>query len=438
VQQRHHAAGDGDQLARRSAVKVLHLAPSARSADALTAHSFIDEEILGQREMGIECHVLSDALTSRETRHGVPVHGLPEESVAFKMRRMAALANRTAHELPWRAARNAREFVHALRIEAAAADVIRRERIDVVHSHFGWPGGFGGAVAAAAADVPIVASLRGMDLLVREDLGYGLRRDAGYRAALSGLLQRATRTVYATEFMRRAGIAAGAPAARTIVVRKGVDLQRFRPAADRAAAARALGFDTPMILAVGGLGPRKGYTDLIDALGWLSAFPWTLALCGDGPDRGALDARARALGIGSRVRFCGWIPRERIADYFAAADIFVHPALVEAAGNVILEAQAAGCAVIATDSGGPAEYIVEGDTGKTIPPADPAALADALRVVLEDDARRARLGRLARQSAETSYDYARMIRDLTGVYTEALESSSRKPDITYSAPQPAI
>jgi glycosyltransferase involved in cell wall biosynthesis len=412
-------------------VRVLHLAPSARSADALTAHSFIDEEILALRETGLECHVLSDALTCRDTRHGVPVHGLPDEGTAVKMRRIAALANRTAGELPWGAARNAREFVHALRIEAAALDVIRRERIDVVHSHFGWPGGFGGALAAAAHHVPIVASLRGMDLLIRDDIGYGLRRDAGYRAALAGLLTQATRTIYATEFMRREGIAAGAPPERTVVVRKGVDLQRFRPAADRAAAARALGVEPPMILAVGGLGPRKGYADLLDALGWLTTLPWTLALCGDGSERDALETRARALGIGSRVRFCGWISRERIASYFAAADIFVHPALVEAAGNVILEAQAAGCAVVATDSGGPAEYVIEGETGKTVPPADPAALADALRVVLEDDARRARWGRQARRSMETRHDYARMIRDLTDVYTEAVGAESRQAAAIY-------
>ena len=404
-------------------MKVLHLAPSTGAADALTAHSFIDEEILALREAGLECHVVSDALTHRERRHGVQVHGLPADGAALKMRRMAALANRTSRVLPWGGVRNAREFVHALRIEAAAADVITRERIDVVHSHFGWPGGFGGVVAAAATDVPLVASLRGMDLLVRDDIGYGLRRDAGYRAAVNGLLRRATRTVYATEFMRREGIAAGAPPARTRVVRKGVDLQRFRPAADRAAAARTLGFEPPMMLAVGGLGPRKGYRDLLDALGSLDSFQWTLALCGEGSERRALEDRARSLGMESRVRFCGWISRERIADYFAAADIFVHPALVEAAGNVILEAQAAGCAVIATDSGGPAEYIVEGETGRTVQPANPAALADALRFMLEDDIRRARQSRQARLSAETNYDYARMIRDLTAIYAEARPSA---------------
>jgi len=402
-------------------VKVLQLAPSAPNADALTAHSFIDEEILALRDAGVECHVLSDSATGSEIRHGVQVHSLADEGPASKMRQIAALANRAARRLPWGAVRNAREFVHALRIEAAAADLVRREHIDIVHSHFGWPGGFGGTVAAAAVDdVPVIASLRGMDLLVRDDIGYGLRRDKGYRAALAGLLTRATRTVYATEFMQREGIAAGAAQERTVVVRKGVDLQRFCPAADRAAAARELGFEPPMILAVGGLGPRKGYGDLLDALGRLRAFDWTLALCGEGPDRGALEARARSLGIDPRIRFCGWIPRHRIATYFAAADIFVHPALVEAAGNVILEAQAAGCAVVATDCGGPAEYVIEGETGKTVPPEDPAALADALRALLEDDADRARMASCARRSVETNHSYPRMIRDLTAVYSATL------------------
>jgi glycosyltransferase involved in cell wall biosynthesis len=249
---------------------------------------------------------------------------------------MAARANRTLRVVPWGAVRNAREFVHALRIEAAAADVITREQIDVVHSNFGWPGGFGGVVAAAATDVPLVASLRGMDLLVRDDIGYGLRRDAGYRAALTGLLRRAARTVYATEFMRREGVAAGAPPARTSVVRKGVDLQRFRPAADRAAAARALGFEAPMMLAVGGLGPRKGYGDLLDALGSLDSFQWTLALCGEGSASCPRGSRALA-GIESRpVLRLDCAPTNR--RLLRRRGHLRSPGARRSAGNVILEA----------------------------------------------------------------------------------------------------
>lgn len=405
-------------------MKVLHLAPPSRGGDTFTAHSFIDEEIAALREAGVECHVLSDVQSRSAVRDGVRVHGLSGGRAAAKLRHVAKLAYGTARHVPWLAARNPREFVHALRIEAAAADLVREEEIDLIHSHFGWPAGFGGSLAAVAAGVPVVASLRGMDLLIGDDIGYGLRRDASYHAALVTLLASAARTVYATEFMKREGVALGASTKRAVVVRKGADLQRFRPARDPWAEARALGLEPPVILAVGSLGPRKGYGDLLDALGQLTDLPWSLALCGDGPERHALEARARLAGIGQRVQFCGSIPRDRIARYFSAADVFVHPALIEAAGNVVLEALASACAVVVTKCGGPAEYIREDDTGLIVPPSDPAALGAALRRLLGDDARRQQMGMSARRSAETSYNYARMIRDLSTVYEEALDETA--------------
>ena len=129
----------------------------------------------------------------------------------------------------------------------------------------------------------------------------------------------------------------------------------FHPATNRGECQTALGVTGPVILGVGILGPRKGYEQLIDALARLGERPWTLLLCGEGMLRDALEARARALGFADRIRFLGWVPRTDIPRYFAAADVFVHPALLEAAGNVILEAQASGCATIATDCGGPSE-----------------------------------------------------------------------------------
>jgi glycosyltransferase involved in cell wall biosynthesis len=406
-------------------LKVLHLAPPAVKPDALTAHSFIDEEILALREAGIDCQVLSDTGTA-SVRHGVSVSAPASLTLPHKLRRLLSFSRRNARALPVMALRHPRQLAHALRVEEAAADLIRREGIDLVHSHFGWPGGFGGVLAAASAGVPLVAALRGMDVLVNEEIGYGLRRDAGYRSSLDVLLTHAQRTLYATEFLRRIALGLGSPADRAVVVRKGVDLSRFRPAADRAAEQTALGLGGPVILGVGILGPRKGYHHLLDALGGLRQMPWTLALCGEGAHRDALEAQAGRLGIADRVRFLGWVPREAIGRYFAAADIFVHTALVEAAGNVILEAQAAGCATVTSDSGGPPEYIVAGETGLIVPPENPDALRAALQTLLEDVDLRARLGMAARHAAETRFSYARMIADLIAVYRDVMETS--RPD----------
>jgi glycosyltransferase involved in cell wall biosynthesis len=403
-------------------IRVLQLAPATPDPDRLTAHSFIDEEILALSESGVECVVLSDEAPASGTRRGVPVVGVPKHRGFVDVGDAAGFAARHALRIPWYG--SPWELFHAVRIELAAARAIAAHRIDVVHSHFGWPAGLGGALAAAETGVPLVASLRGMDLLRSDALGYGLRRDASFDGAIRRLLASATRTVYATEFMRTAGIEAGAPPERTVLIRKGVDLARFHPAADRRAARRALNLHTPIVLAVGTLIPRKGYNVLLNALAPLAPLPWTLVLCGDGPDRSLLEAQALALGLRDRVRFAGIVDRDTIARYFSAADLFAHPSPIEAAGNVILEALAAGVPVVCTDTGGPQEYIVDGQTGFLVAAEDRAAMTKQIRTLLEQPAVRASASLAARLTAEQHYDYRRMIGDYAAVYESCRAGAS--------------
>jgi glycosyltransferase involved in cell wall biosynthesis len=118
------------------------------------------------------------------------------------------------------------------------------------------------------------------------------------------------------------------------------------------------------------------------------------------------------------------VTRQHIADYFAAADVFVHAAELEAAGNVVLEAMACGTAVVVTDSGGPGEYVLEGVTGFVIPVGDAAALVERLRTLLIDPVLRDRLGRAARAQVELRHAYPRMMADLRAVYDGVLSPAS--------------
>ena len=294
--------------------------------------------------------------------------------------------------------------------------MIRREQIDLIHSHFGWPAGLGGALAARVTGIPVVTSIRGTDVLVRTDLDYGLRRDPAYDVALKHLFRVASRVLVATSFMQSAAMNAGADPHKIRVVDKGVDLVRFFPAANRVEARTRLGVSGSLVLAVGSLQRRKGFETIIEALAALRRSDVTLAICGTGDERPALEGLALAHGVGSQVRFEGQVSRHRIGEYFAAADVFVHAAELEAAGNVILEAQASGAAVIVTDSGGPGEYVDDGVTGFVIPVGDRTALAARLEALLSDLSLNARLARAARGRVESRHDYSRMMTALRGVY----------------------
>jgi glycosyltransferase involved in cell wall biosynthesis len=397
----------------------LYLAPPARPADALAAHSFIAEEIQALASAGVGAVVLSDEFEGEKTFDGVRVVGLARRRSLADVAAWLSFAGRFA-PTTWRMTTTATDMadtLHAIRVEQAAAAVIRQEQIDVVHSHFAWPGGLGGLLAARAAGVPLVASLRGMDLLTEEKFGHGLRLDPAYDIALRTLLSRADVVVTATDFMRGRALALGAAAARVTLISKGVDTDRFAPAADRAALQAALGLSAPVVLAAGNLKPIKGFDRLIAALAQVGR-PWQLVICGSGPDRGALEARARSLGVAARVRFAGQLPRQMIARYFAAADLFVHPARLEAAGNVVLEALASGCPVVCTDSGGPTEFVRHGCTGLVVDD-DIETMAGAIELVLADDVWRAEMGAAARHAIEDHHAMTRMVAELNAVYARA-------------------
>jgi 1,2-diacylglycerol 3-alpha-glucosyltransferase len=100
---------------------------------------------------------------------------------------------------------------------------------------------------------------------------------------------------------------------------------------------------------VGRLGREKNVELLLEAL-TLTQVPARLAIAGDGPEREVLEARAGELGVGERVRFLGPLERSELPDYYASADAFVFPSVTETQGLVLVEAMAAGCAVIAADA----------------------------------------------------------------------------------------
>ena len=154
-------------------------------------------------------------------------------------------------------------------------------------------------------------------------------------------------------------------------------LPNFVPDMSSAPVARA-SLDTPegvpLALALGRLHRNKGFDVLIDALARAPATH--LWLAGEGPDRARLEARVRQLALGDRMRFLGW--REDTAALLAAADMLVCPSRHEPLGNVVIEAWAAGRAVVAASSAGPAALIRDGVNGLIVPVEDAEALAHAM------------------------------------------------------------
>jgi glycosyltransferase involved in cell wall biosynthesis len=155
------------------------------------------------------------------------------------------------------------------------------------------------------------------------------------------------------------------------------------------------------------------YRVLGAALAGLLDRDWSLDVIGDGPARAEVAACFEALG--SRIRYAGALAEPAIAQHLAAADLFVWPAINEAFGMALLEAQASGLPVIAGRSGGVGDVVAEGVTGLLTPPGDAAAFAAAVRALLADPPRRIAMGEAARDKIRRDHDLPAAAGRLAGI-----------------------
>ncbi|MFD5317307.1 glycosyltransferase family 4 protein [Streptomyces sp. NPDC127098] len=198
-------------------------------------------------------------------------------------------------------------------------------------------------------------------------------------------------------------------AGRMVQLPPGVDEKTFHPDSGGAAVRAALGLtDRPVVVCVSRLVPRKGQDTLIRAMPRiLAAEPdAVLLIVGGGPYRGDLERLAADLDVAASVRFTGAIPWSELPAHFGAGDVFAMPCRtrrggldVEGLGIVYLEASATGLPVVAGDSGGAPDAVLDGETGWVVrggAESAPAETADRVVTLLRDPELRRRMGERGR------------------------------------------
>jgi glycosyltransferase involved in cell wall biosynthesis len=219
----------------------------------------------------------------------------------------------------------------------------------------------------------------------------------------------------------------GLPAARTAHIGNFVDIPAASPPERLADWRRRLAIpeDALVLAAVGRLHPVKGFADLLTALALLeTAFhhrPLVLVIVGDGPLNAKLRNHAEQLGIGDRIRWVGWQLDPH--PYYELADLFVCPSRHETLGNVILEAWGHGRAVLSTQTPGALELVAHGEDAWLVPPRQPRALADGIRLLLADEPLRARLASQGRGKVEARYSQQHIVNAYLDFYQRLLAAT---------------
>jgi glycosyltransferase involved in cell wall biosynthesis len=290
---------------------------------------------------------------------------------------------------------------------------IRRERIDIIHTHL-LAADIMGRIAGFITRRPVVSTIHnGRVDLDKEPLHRRLMERWSARLWCRRLI--VVSTILRDEIAAWFGFRPG----RVLAIPNGIDTSRFVPPPDFGAAAvkrDLLGGDYPMITNVARLTPQKAQRYLVEAAARIAPThpDVRFVIVGDGELRDEIVDLVRAHDLSDRFIITG--PRTDIPRILAASDVFVLSSLWEGMPLSLLEAMSACCPAVATDVGGVSEVLKDSVTGLLVPPADVDALTRAITDCL-DNPRAARKRAAAAQSMViTRYDKTTMVRKWQAVY----------------------
>jgi colanic acid/amylovoran biosynthesis glycosyltransferase len=218
-----------------------------------------------------------------------------------------------------------------------------------------------------------------------------------------------TETDYAAQFLRERF---ADRADRVHRIYNGLDLGEFHPA--------DFSSTPPLIVAVGRLIPKKGFSDLIRACSLLAerGKSFQCEIIGEGPLEDELRAQIERLGLQDRVVLSGAKPQSQVRRRLSAANVFVLASVIDADGGmdnlptVIMEAMATRLPVVSTDVGGIPEMVIQNETGFLVQPGDVESMADAIQKVISEQSLAATLGPAGYRRAQALFSIEKNVREL--------------------------
>lgn len=379
---------------------------------------------------------MAEALSQRPLRIGITCYpsvggsGILASELGDELARRGHEVHFIAYEQPFRMPTGPRVHFHpvvvnsydlfkypdyTLPLSVKMAEVSRDQALDVLHVHYAVPHATAAVLARemlhAERRLKIITTLHGTDTTL-------LGRDPGYGPAIRHALEHSDAITTVSEFMRTETV-------RLLGVQRPIEVIHnfFEPRAaehDRAEVRRELGLtaDEGMLLHLSNLRPLKRIDLLVDTLARLRPQADCRLVVLAGGDPAPLLAAARRAGVADRV-----IVREKVTDiegYLQAADVGLFTSEVESFCLSILELMSLGCPSAAFAVGGIPEVSSHNGTGLLVPFGDTAALAAGIAGLLRDPARRAALGRAARQRAREKFSAATIVPQYESLYRRVI------------------
>ena len=302
---------------------------------------------------------------------------------------------------------------YTLALATKMAEVADYEKLDILHVHYAIPHAISAQLARQILGnrLKFVTTLHGTDItLVGRDPSYlpitkfGIEVSDGV-TAVSEWLKAETTTNFATNKAIE-------------VIPNFVDPERFHR--HRMAAWQMFGASTDKLLChVSNFRPVKRIMDVLEIFERVNrAVPSRLVMVGDGPDRSRAEAFCRERQLRDRVFFFGNVPN--LEEIVGASDLFLLPSEAESFGMAALEASASEVPVIATQSGGLPEVVIDGETGYLLPVGDVESMAEAAIEVLSNPELHHRMGQQGRELAATRFNVHEVVPRYRAFYEKVI------------------
>ncbi len=311
---------------------------------------------------------------------------------------------------------------YTLNLTSKLVDVVRYEKLDVLHMHYAIPHATSAVLARQILAkegiiAPVVTTLHGTDITL-------VGQDPSFAPVVAWSINESDGATAVSEYLRRETIKACAVCTDIEVIPNFIDTDRFRRQ-NKDHFKQALSPNGEKVLVhVSNFRPVKNATTVVEVFHRLvqEGHKLRLLFVGDGPDRVPAEHLARELGVVDDIRFLG--KQEPVEEILSIADVFLMPSGSETFGLAALEAMACSVPVVASDIGGLPELVVDGETGFLSPLNDVDAFTDRVRAILQDDELHQRMSKAGRQLAVDKFDIKHVIPLYEAYYERIIEKTA--------------
>lgn len=298
---------------------------------------------------------------------------------------------------------------------------------DLIHAHFLYPSGFAGLIYKYCLHKPCIVTMHGKDIQVDRSIGYGMRLDWRLDLIIKFVLKNVDALIAPSKLVAEEAIKAGADPTKVHVIPNGVNISRFNPSIKGEPIRKRLKIHPGenVVLTISRFHPKKGYTHLVEAIPLvIEEFPEVkFVLCGKGPERQTIVDMVKSLDLSKNVVFAGFVDENEKPMYYAAADVFVIPSILETGPVTILEALASSKPVVASRTGNIAEVVRDKVSGTLVEPTDATQLAQAIITYLKDPQLRKSAGQAGREDIVKNYSWKTVSEKTLALYESLTKTS---------------